>query len=151
MRSCAPWPASLVGSIFGSVGSLFQLQYHRCGLESQLRLNESSSLAASHTTSQLVCFFVGLAFLLAFYAWGLLYLRSLTVSAAGKIKQSLWGLVSASSTALLAGQIVVQAIYKAGDAGWATDEHTKRVLQLFGLNRADSALHLVLVSTSSPP
>ena len=88
----------------------------------------------------------GLAFLLAFFAWGLLYLRTLNSSTACKLQQSIWGLVAAGATALLAGQVIVQSIYLAGNAGWATDEHTKRVLQLFGLNRASSAVHLFSVS-----
>lgn len=82
---------------------------------------------------------------MAFYAWGLLYLGSVLAPTAKQLKQSLWGLVSAAATALLVAQIVVQSIYKAGNAGWATDDHTKRVLQLFGLNRAESVARLVLV------
>lgn len=88
----------------------------------------------------------GLTLLVAFFAWGLMYLGSVLAPTAKQLKQSLWGLVSAVATALLIAQIVVQSIYKAGNAGWATDDHTKRVLQLFGLNRAESVARLMLVS-----
>ena len=87
----------------------------------------------------------GLAFLLIFYAWGLAYLRHLTPSAAANLKQSLWGLLSAGATALLAGQIVLQLIYAAGNASWATDSHTRRVLQLLGLQKPESVSQIALV------
>ncbi len=59
--------------------------------------------------------------------------------------QSIWGALAAGAAALLICQTILQVVYAAGNAGWATDAHTKRVLQLFGLTKADSAKHIILV------
>lgn len=59
--------------------------------------------------------------------------------------QSIWGALAAGAAALLICQTILQIVYAAGNAGWATDAHTKRVLQLFGLTKADGAKHVILV------
>ena len=59
--------------------------------------------------------------------------------------QSIWGALAAGAAALLICQTILQIVYAAGNAGWATDAHTKRVLQLFGLTKADGAKHIILV------
>ena len=109
---------------------------------SQCTVHKTAELASA---AHVVALHAGLAFLLIFYAWGLAYLRRLSPTAAVNLKQSLWGLLSAGATALLAGQIVLQLIYAAGNASWATDAHTRRVLQLLGLQKAGSVSQIALV------
>lgn len=143
-RSWTAGPRMACG-IVASCGGILQLQHCRCGERNQLLSVKCAELLSSHCPTA----HTGLAFLLVFYAWGLLYLRPESAPATKQARQSILGLVSAGATALLVGQIVVQAIYQAGDASWATDEHTKSVLQIFGLNRADSAGCLALVSITA--
>lgn len=88
----------------------------------------------------------GVAFLCLFFCWGILYIHSHNRSTACKVGQSIWGALAAGAAALLIGQIILQIIYAAGNAGWATDEHTKRVLQLFGLTKASGAKQVILAS-----
>lgn len=87
----------------------------------------------------------GVVFLCLFFCWGILYIRSHNRSTACKVGQSIWGALAAGAAALLIGQIILQIIYAAGNAGWATDAHTKRVLQLFGLTKASGAKQVILV------
>ena len=60
--------------------------------------------------------------------------------------QSIWGTLAAGAAALLVGQIILQITYAVGNAEWATDAHTKRLLQLFGLTKANSAKQIILVN-----
>ena len=53
------------------------------------------------------------------------------------------------AAALLLGQTVLQIVYAAGNAGWATDPHTRRILQLFGLTKIVGAKHIILVHSSA--
>lgn len=87
----------------------------------------------------------GLAFLSLFLAWGLFYIRSHTQPAAVRVGGTIWGALAGGAAALLLGQIILQTIYAAGNAGWATDVHTRRLLQLFGLTKASSAKQTILV------
>ena len=87
----------------------------------------------------------GLAFLFLFFAWGLLYIRRHTTSAAIRVGGTVWGALAGGAAALLLGQIILQIIYAAGNAGWATDPNTRQVLQLFGLTKANSAKRIILV------
>ncbi len=110
----------------------------------------ASANGACHTILYRACFstqsaIAGVVFLCLFFCWGLLYIRSHTRSAACKMGQSFWGALAASAAALLIGQIILHIIYAAGNAEWATDAHTKRVLQLFGLTKANDAKHIILV------
>ena len=60
--------------------------------------------------------------------------------------QSIWAALAAGALAFFVAQIIVNIIYAAGDEAWATDPHTKRVLQLFGLAKGHGAKHVILVS-----
>ena len=59
----------------------------------------------------------------------------------------MWGALVTSAAALLFGQIILQIIYAAGNADWATDPHTKRILQLLGLSKAQGIKNTILVRT----
>lgn len=87
----------------------------------------------------------GLAFLFLFLAWGIAFIRSHTRSAAVRVGGTIWGALAGGAAALLLGQIILQIIYAAGSAGWATDPHTRRLLQLFGLTKANNAKQIILV------
>lgn len=87
----------------------------------------------------------GLAFLLLFFAWGLSYIRGHTRSAAVRVGGTIWGALAGGAAALLLGQIILQSIYAAGKAGWATDPDTRRLLQLLGLTKAKNAKQIILV------
>ncbi|KAL0037898.1 hypothetical protein WJX79_004430 [Trebouxia sp. C0005] len=107
----------------------------------QALLAGASTLLVAYTDNSLV----GVAFLGVFFCWGLVYIRSHTRSTASKLGQSIWGALAAGAAALLICQTILQIVYAAGNAGWATDAHTKRVLQLFGLTKADGAKRIILV------
>ena len=74
-----------------------------------------------------------------------MYIRSHSRTAAIRVGGTIWGALAGSAAALLLGQILLQIIYAAGNAGWATDPHTRRVLQLFGLTKANGFKHIILV------
>ena len=91
--------------------------------------------------------YTGLVFLLFFFSWALIYIRSHARSVSGKVGQSIWGALVTSAAALLVSQIILQIIYAAGNADWATDPQTKRVLQLLGLSKAHGIKNTILVRT----
>ena len=91
----------------------------------------------------------GLAFLSLYLAWGIVYIRSHTRPAAVRVGGTMWGALAGGAAALLLGQIILQTIYAAGNAGWATDKHTRRLLQLFGLTKASNAKQTILVMGAS--
>lgn len=91
----------------------------------------------------------GLAFLSLFVAWGIVYIRSHTRPAAVRVGGTIWGALAGGAAALLLGQIILQTIYAAGNADWATDPHTRRLLQLFGLTKASNARQTILVMRAS--